>query len=546
MTSKSKTSASPKFELLDKLGSGLFANVVRARESALGRFVALKIIKDDFDSSTAAVDHARVMAQLPKHKNVVQIFGIEKIRYARKKRTAVSMEWIEGQSLALALSGPRFAIPQARKLIAGIVSGLTFMHSHNVFHGDLHPGNVVIGADGEPVIIDASVEMRGTLSRMHADIDQSILALDLDQLKHVIFRCIQHSKIAPSTILAAMDSVAQQSSIAEIAEFVSDDLQWKSGTNSLVATNLSISSFQELTIQFLENSQLASLKEYCFCSAKRLVDSVNDTSEFPMDSDVSKEEFSRRVEQYESIAAELANAIGYTSAWADGGDHERIVIDSIQMVAEGTGRLYMDGTFKSVWRHCRQYPLALLFCTSLFACYRNERFKLMRKLLLDIDLLLEGRAVSFLQSTRYFIGDFSDSWNSILGTRLYTPVDDRISEMIQEYLPSLSRTSALSNRSFDELQCFMSAVSLYRSGTQTYQNPEQDWGVSGSYLWRHQCRTGDYEDPCDRLILQIEKLQSNWPPLRAGFFDGESDLAIKTLSYSKIVHASMRERLRIF
>ena len=46
MVSKSKNAGeTPKFELLDKLGSGLFADVVRARDATLNRFVALKIIK---------------------------------------------------------------------------------------------------------------------------------------------------------------------------------------------------------------------------------------------------------------------------------------------------------------------------------------------------------------------------------------------------------------------------------------------------------------------------------------------------------------------
>ena len=354
MPSKPKISNTPKFEVLEKLGSGLFADVVRAQDKTLGRSVALKIIKDEFETSTAAVEHGRVMAQLPKHKNVVQIFGIEEINYNENIKQAVVMEWIEGQSIASALSGPRFGVPQTKKLIAGIVAGIKFMHAHDVFHGDLHPGNIVIGPDGEPVVIDASVEKRGTLSQMHADMDESIFVLDLDSLKHVVFRCLSHSKIAPSLMLKTMDTVGQQVGISEIGEAVKADSFWISnGSDSAPKPHFSISSGQKLTIQYLENSQLPSLKEYCFSSATRLVDSVNDTNEYPLDADVSKEEFSRRIENYELIASELANTIGYVSGWAENSDHERIVIDSIQLVSEGVGRHYMEGMFKPVWKNLR-------------------------------------------------------------------------------------------------------------------------------------------------------------------------------------------------
>ena len=547
MPSKPKKTNAPKFEVLEKLGSGLYADVVRAQDKALGRFVALKIMKEEFETSTFAVEHGRIMAKLPKHKNVVQIFGIEEIDYNGNVKQAVVMEWIEGQSIASALSGPRFGVPQTKKLIEGIVAGIEFMHSHDVFHGDLHPGNIVIGPDGEPVIIDASVQKRGTLSQMHADMDESVFGLDLDSLKHVVFRCLSHSKIAPSLMLTTMDTVDQQVGISEIGEVVKADSFWKSnGSNSASKPHFSISSGQELTIQYLENSQLPSLKEYCFSSATRLVDSINDTNEYPLDADVSKEEYSRRVEDYESVAFELANTIGYVSGWAENSDHDRIVIDSIQLVAEGVGRYYMKGMFKPVWKNLRQYPLVLLFYSCLFACYRNERFGLMRKLLLEVELVTEDHAATFFLSTRYYTGEFRQDWNSVLETRQYTPVDDRISEMLLEYLPSFCGSGTLSNQVFDELQCFLSSVSLNRQGVQDYLNPEKDWGVPGCYLWRHQRRTRSHEDPCDKLISRIERDQSKWPPLKAGFFDGDPNVAVKTMRYAKTVHGHMRSHLRIF
>ena len=60
MPSKPKKTTTPKFEVLEKLGSGLFADVVRAQDKALDRFVALKIIKEEFETSTVVVEHGRL------------------------------------------------------------------------------------------------------------------------------------------------------------------------------------------------------------------------------------------------------------------------------------------------------------------------------------------------------------------------------------------------------------------------------------------------------------------------------------------------------
>ena len=536
----------PKFEVLTKAGSGLFADVVKAKDTVLNRFVALKTIKEEFESSVAAVEHAKVMAALPKHTNVVQIYGIEEVEIADNQKQAVVMEWVEGQSIASALTGPRFSIPQTKKILSGVSDGIEFMHSQKVFHGDLHPGNIVVGPDGEPVIIDASIEQRGTLSQMYPTNGQETFILDLDSLKHLAYRCIQHTKIAPALMTALMDKIQKQESISKLKDTIANSEIWKPDATFLSRREPISTGLPTATIQFIENSQLPSLREHCFSLAKELVSSVTDAGEYPMNDTVSKEEFSRRIEEFETATTAFAIAIGNTSAWSETGDHERIVVDSLQMVAEGNGRLYMAGTYKGLWMECRKYPQVLLFYATLFACYRNERYQLLREILLNVNILIEGKTRSFFKSTKRFCPEFNEYWNSILETNQNTPVESRISNMVQEFLPSFAGSSALAEDAFDELLCFLSAVSLYRNGAQNFKNPEKDWGVSGSHLWRDFRGAGGDENLCDRLILQLERQTSDWQPLKAGFFAGDPAVALQTLKYAKEVHESMRSRLRIF
>ena len=483
-----KKNQSGEFEIGQTLGSGLFAIVVKASHEKLNRTVALKIIKDEFDNSSVALDHARVLAGLPRHTNIVQVYGIENVDFEGNQKNAIVMEWIDGPSLATALAGPRFTVPQCKKLIFGALEGLRLMHSNRVPHGDLHPGNVLIDPNGDPVIIDASVERRGTLARASGGIEDALFSIDLDSIKHLIYRCVNHSMMAPSLIVSSLAKIESASDIEEIRSTVNNDSFWAGGESGYAIPLFVSPNAIKTTIQYLEANQAPSLRELTASHAKRLIDSLLDTNAFPMDAEVHKEEFSRRVEEFERLTLDLAGAIATVGAWSSNGDHERVVIDTIKTIAEGLNRHHMEGMYKSTWKEMRHYPLFIILYAVIFGCYRNERFSLLRTIVEDVQVIVEERDEKLFESVDYFTRIFSNSWNSILESRLFTPVIDRFTSILQGLLPSFATTEAITNESFDELQCFLSAVVLYRNGSNNYQSPQTDWGVAGSHLWRHQRR----------------------------------------------------------
>jgi eukaryotic-like serine/threonine-protein kinase len=141
------------YEVIGLIGAGGMGEVYRARDTSLGRDVALKIL-----TKTAIADperqarferEARAVAALS-HPNIVSIygFGIENgIAYA-------AIEWLEGQTLRDALANGPFPVRRVLDLGAQIALGLAAAHSKGVIHRDIKPENVFITPEGLVKLLD--------------------------------------------------------------------------------------------------------------------------------------------------------------------------------------------------------------------------------------------------------------------------------------------------------------------------------------------------------------------------------------------------------
>ena len=87
------------------------------------------------------------MTSLPRHPNIVQIYAVgtrELTGLISGSKTVIEMEWIDGDTLATLLKGPIFNTAQLKRICIGVCEGLRVMHENSVFHGDLHPGNIMV------------------------------------------------------------------------------------------------------------------------------------------------------------------------------------------------------------------------------------------------------------------------------------------------------------------------------------------------------------------------------------------------------------------
>ena len=140
------------YEITAQIGQGGMGRVYRARDTKLGRSVAIKVIAEALphpDSVSRFEREARTLAAL-NHPNIAAIYGVEDT----DGEMALVMELVEGPTLAdRLLEGPLpvvEAIPVARQ----IVEALEAAHEQGIIHRDLKPANVKVRADGTVKVLD--------------------------------------------------------------------------------------------------------------------------------------------------------------------------------------------------------------------------------------------------------------------------------------------------------------------------------------------------------------------------------------------------------
>jgi serine/threonine protein kinase len=141
------------YEVIDTLGAGGMGEVYRARDSKLGREVALKVLPDPFvsdaDRLARFVREAQLLASL-NHPNIAQIHGLEESGDSR----ALVMELVEGVTLADRIRSGPLPLDEAVLLARQIADALEAAHERGIVHRDLKPANIKVREDGSVKVLD--------------------------------------------------------------------------------------------------------------------------------------------------------------------------------------------------------------------------------------------------------------------------------------------------------------------------------------------------------------------------------------------------------
>ena len=152
MTLSAGTKLGP-YEVLAPIGAGGMGEVYRARDSRLGREVAIKVLPAEFsrdpDRRSRFEQEARAASAL-NHPNIVSVYDIG----TADQHLFVAMELVEGKTLRELLESGR--LPSSRTLDVGvqIADGLARAHGAGIVHRDLKPENVMVSRDGFVKILD--------------------------------------------------------------------------------------------------------------------------------------------------------------------------------------------------------------------------------------------------------------------------------------------------------------------------------------------------------------------------------------------------------
>jgi eukaryotic-like serine/threonine-protein kinase len=141
------------FELQGLLGAGGMGEVYRARDTRLGRAVAIKILPHAFTNAPDRVARfereARVLASL-NHPHIGAIYGLEDVDGVN----ALVMELVEGEDLSERLARGPMPIDEALSIARQIAEAVEAAHEQGIVHRDLKPANITVRRDGTVKVLD--------------------------------------------------------------------------------------------------------------------------------------------------------------------------------------------------------------------------------------------------------------------------------------------------------------------------------------------------------------------------------------------------------
>lgn len=141
------------YEVLDRLGAGSMGTVYRARDTKLDREVALKLLAENLVFNPADVQRFQreaCSASALNHPNICTIYDVGEYQ----GRPYISMELLEGQTLAGIIQGKPLPAKQILHIALQIAGALDEVHARGIVHRDIKPSNIFITQNRQAKILD--------------------------------------------------------------------------------------------------------------------------------------------------------------------------------------------------------------------------------------------------------------------------------------------------------------------------------------------------------------------------------------------------------
>ena len=147
-----------RYEIIEKIGSGGMATVYKAKCHVLNRYVAIKILRDEFTTDEEFIKRFEVEAQSAAsitHPNIVSVYdvGVDGNLYY------IVMELIKGKTLKEIITEEKGPLPWkwSVNIAIQIASALEVAHRNHIIHRDIKPHNIIITEDGVAKVTDFGI-----------------------------------------------------------------------------------------------------------------------------------------------------------------------------------------------------------------------------------------------------------------------------------------------------------------------------------------------------------------------------------------------------
>lgn len=163
-----------RYEILEKIGTGGMSDVYKAKCHKLNRYVAVKVLKQEFSENTNFVSKFHVEAQAAAgltHPNIVNVYDVgeeEGLNY-------IVMELVEGITLKNYIEKKaRLSVKEAISIAIQVSMGIEAAHNNHIIHRDIKPQNIMISKEGKVKIADFGIAKAATSNTITSNVMGSV------------------------------------------------------------------------------------------------------------------------------------------------------------------------------------------------------------------------------------------------------------------------------------------------------------------------------------------------------------------------------------
>lgn len=163
-----------RYEILERIGTGGMSDVYKAKDHKLNRFVAVKVLKQEFSENANFVSKFRVEAQAAAglmHPNIVNVYDVgeeQDIYY-------IVMELVEGITLKKYIEKKaRLSVKEAISIAIQVSMGIEAAHNNHIIHRDIKPQNIIISKEGKVKVTDFGIAKAATSNTITSNVMGSV------------------------------------------------------------------------------------------------------------------------------------------------------------------------------------------------------------------------------------------------------------------------------------------------------------------------------------------------------------------------------------